>query len=285
MKKSVALRLSKSLKMGLGESKTFLHVESRPAGELSKFHISADGKPCFGSYLVQNGQNQKLWILIIDWKNDGNYYVSVYPEKSQIGVLADLHKKVENGQQSELQWTYTPRKQDKKNDLRKEAFQRLVGQQSLTVSLPGADVTVDEFLNDIFALVEVRLSADAFNGDPKSLESTVFTEGRRVWKKHRLFERNSKAVILAKSLHKKKHHGKSPCELCGFDYGQIYATIGEGYIEAHHKVPLYDLIEDEVRNTRAEDFLLLCANCHRMVHRTSFGGCVEEVRKVLATEL
>lgn len=285
MNKNVASRLNKSLKMGLDESNAYSLVESRPAGELSKFHTFANGKPCFGAYLVRNEQNQKLWILVIDWKNDGNYYVSVYPEKSHKGVLAELHNKVENGQQSELQWTYSPSKRDEKNVLRKEAFQRLVGQLSLTVSLPGADVTVDEFLNDIFALVEVRLAADAFNGNPQSLESTVFTEGRRVWKKHRTFERSSKAVIQAKGLHKKKNHGLCPCELCGFEYGQSYGAIGEGYIEAHHKVPLCDLIEDQVRNTKAEDFLMICANCHRMVHRSSFGGSEEELRKILVPRI
>lgn len=54
------------------------------------------------------------------------------------------------------------------------------------------------------------------------------------------------------------------CEVCGFDFGQVYGERGDGYIEVHHVVPLHVSGETE---TDLDDLALLCANCHRMCHR------------------
>ncbi len=46
---------------------------------------------------------------------------------------------------------------------------------------------------------------------------------------------------------------------------RIYGAHGEGFIEAHHETPLAERnIEEE---TRIEDLRMVCANCHRMLHR------------------
>lgn len=52
--------------------------------------------------------------------------------------------------------------------------------------------------------------------------------------------------------------------LCGFDFVAAYGPHGEGYIECHHVIPLH--ASGEVK-TRLEDLVLICANCHRMIHR------------------
>ncbi|WKU45593.1 HNH endonuclease [Streptomyces sp. VNUA116] len=58
------------------------------------------------------------------------------------------------------------------------------------------------------------------------------------------------------------------CEVCAFDFGRSYGQLGEGYIEVHHVVPLHvsGLLE-----TKLDDLALLCANCHRMCHRSHLG--------------
>jgi 5-methylcytosine-specific restriction protein A len=54
------------------------------------------------------------------------------------------------------------------------------------------------------------------------------------------------------------------CEACGFDFEATYGPRGAGYIECHHVVPLHEAGEGR---TKLSDLALICANCHRMIHR------------------
>ncbi|MFE5819289.1 HNH endonuclease [Streptomyces sp. NPDC056479] len=58
------------------------------------------------------------------------------------------------------------------------------------------------------------------------------------------------------------------CEVCDFDFARTYGDLGEGYIEVHHVTPLY---VSGTRKTRLDDLACLCANCHRMCHRSRPG--------------
>ncbi|WP_328633328.1 HNH endonuclease [Streptomyces sp. NBC_00356] len=55
------------------------------------------------------------------------------------------------------------------------------------------------------------------------------------------------------------------CEVCGFDFARAYGGLGEGYIEVHHKLPLY--ISGPTK-TQLGALAFLCANCHRMCHKS-----------------
>jgi 5-methylcytosine-specific restriction protein A len=54
------------------------------------------------------------------------------------------------------------------------------------------------------------------------------------------------------------------CEVCEFDFGDVYGDLGDGYIEVHHVLPLH---ASGPTITRLSDLALLCSNCHRMIHR------------------
>lgn len=69
------------------------------------------------------------------------------------------------------------------------------------------------------------------------------------------------------------------CEACGFDFGRVYGERGEGYIEVHHVVPLH---VTGLSRTGLSDLALLCANCHRMIHKKSPWLSVDELRSLLA---
>jgi len=57
------------------------------------------------------------------------------------------------------------------------------------------------------------------------------------------------------------------CQACDLDFGQRYGAIGEGFIEAHHLKPIETLEEGvTVHYDIAEDFTVVCSNCHRMIH-------------------
>jgi len=91
-----------------------------------------------------------------------------------------------------------------------------------------------------------------------------FPEGKIVERTHRARERNSKVVELAKHNFKLKH-GRLFCQVCKFDYNKVYGKVGDGFIEGHHTIWVSNMPADY--KTKPEEIALLCANCHRMVHR------------------
>ncbi|RBO96851.1 HNH endonuclease [Nocardia puris] len=70
------------------------------------------------------------------------------------------------------------------------------------------------------------------------------------------------------------------CEVCGFDFEEVYGPRGAGFIECHHIVPLS--VSGETK-TRLSDLILLCSNCHRMIHRGPRWLEPDELRAMLAT--
>ncbi|MFF7282139.1 HNH endonuclease [Streptomyces griseorubiginosus] len=58
------------------------------------------------------------------------------------------------------------------------------------------------------------------------------------------------------------------CEVCDFDFARAYGDLGQGYIEVHHVTPLY---VSGTRETKLDDLACVCANCHRMCHRSRPG--------------
>jgi 5-methylcytosine-specific restriction protein A len=80
-----------------------------------------------------------------------------------------------------------------------------------------------------------------------------------------------------------KAHGTA-CAVCCWDYELAYGSWGAGYAEVHHLIPLGG--EPAVRETNAEhDLAVLCANCHRMVHRKrGLTLSVEELKSKVNTE-
>jgi hypothetical protein len=91
-------------------------------------------------------------------------------------------------------------------------------------------------------------------------------EGSAQLKSHYRRERSSKLISLKKEQYQ-KISGLLNCEICGFSFEKNYPEIlGKGFIEAHHKVPLSKI--DKVVRTTLDDLLLVCSNCHRMIHKT-----------------
>lgn len=91
-----------------------------------------------------------------------------------------------------------------------------------------------------------------------------FPEGKVKERLHKYKERNPKVIKEAKDKFKKEH-GKLYCQVCGFDFEEVYGEIGQDYIEGHHTKPVSELKEDDATNVN--DILLVCSNCHRMLHR------------------
>lgn len=105
-------------------------------------------------------------------------------------------------------------------------------------------------------------------------------EGRLQLVQHFQRERN-REIIKAKKRQVLRTTGCLTCEVCGFDFERMYGRLGRGFCEVHHKVPLAE-VDTEV-TTNLEDLAILCANCHRMVHRTNPFKSIEELKQLITS--
>lgn len=113
-----------------------------------------------------------------------------------------------------------------------------------------------------------------------SADDDEFPEGRAVLKIHLHRERNKELVDKAKKRFSKEHGGKLFCEICGFDFFSVYGECGRNFIEAHHIKPVAEMKEND--KTKIEDLVMLCSNCHRMIHRIRpWIGNRDEIKKIL----
>lgn len=94
-------------------------------------------------------------------------------------------------------------------------------------------------------------------------EEDSFPEGKVLYRRHKSFERNSTAVKRVKSTG--MANGNLVCSICDFDFLRTYGEIGKGFIECHHTTPVSKY--GTTKSTRIADLVLVCSNCHRMLHR------------------
>lgn len=107
----------------------------------------------------------------------------------------------------------------------------------------------------------------------------IFPEGKILSRIHRLQERNTTAVKRKKEK-VINETGKLECEVCSFDFAKQYGDLGYGYAECHHTLPLASLKGEAA--TKLSDLAIVCANCHRMLHRSSSWLSIAELRKIVA---
>lgn len=104
-------------------------------------------------------------------------------------------------------------------------------------------------------------------------ETFMAAEGAAVLRTHLRRERSKSLIDRFKRQLK-----TFACSVCNFDFGKTYGELGCGFIEAHHKVPVAQL--EPGAKTRLEDLAAVCANCHRMLHRSG-GLSIEDLRSQL----
>jgi 5-methylcytosine-specific restriction protein A len=119
-------------------------------------------------------------------------------------------------------------------------------------------------------IVEFFMSGHELNDE---LE-TVYVEGhtKKVWSTK--YERNK--TLREKAI---KIHGYD-CEVCGFNFREKYGELGSSYIEVHHITPISKRGEAEVNPKK--DLATVCANCHRMIHRSNPVISIDDMRKIIS---
>jgi hypothetical protein len=112
-----------------------------------------------------------------------------------------------------------------------------------------------------------------------SIDANDYEEAREMRVRHERIERirNRELVHDAKMCFKSKHQ-KLYCEVCGFDFAAVFGERGVDFIEAHHIIPIARL--EASTRLKIADLAMVCANCHRMLHRQPWVS-VEDLRRSL----
>jgi len=111
---------------------------------------------------------------------------------------------------------------------------------------------------------------------PLEDDESAFPEGEVRYQLHRSRERDPTLAARAKRK-RLKDTGAIKCDACDFDFSVEYGQLGDGYIEAHHTLPVATL--DGTRKTKLSELALVCSNCHRMLHRASPPLTIGELRE------
>ncbi|MBZ9616767.1 HNH endonuclease [Clostridium estertheticum] len=109
-------------------------------------------------------------------------------------------------------------------------------------------------------------------------ENISVKEGIRRQCSHNIIDRNQMVAKLSKKYFMQKY-GALFCECCKKNYEDKYGVLGKDYIEAHHENPLSEN-EGEVE-TKIKDFKMVCADCHRMLHKKMPCLKVAELKKII----
>jgi 5-methylcytosine-specific restriction protein A len=133
------------------------------------------------------------------------------------------------------------------------------------------------FLKLYRLLIERYYNTEPQDPEPEEQRGYVGPEGRRRMRWHKRAERNSRLATEAKKVL------GFDCQACGFNFEEFYGPRGRGYIEAHHIVPYSELADqpDPVLLDASRDFAVVCANCHRMIHRDKNQLTMSQVQELV----
>lgn len=145
-------------------------------------------------------------------------------------------------------------------------FAKLKKSQS-NFSLGFNTINDSDVINALDALLPLSTPTSA-NED--SATDWSAEEGAKKLRQHFARERDQQLITQKKETVLKEHK-RLACEICGFDFQAVYGEIGKGFCEVHHLKPLGK--RNSPTTTALSELAIVCANCHRMIHRR--GDCLD----------
>lgn len=113
---------------------------------------------------------------------------------------------------------------------------------------------------DAIFVITALASRQLLSDDSALSGETALVEGQQTQRWTTTYERNPQ--LRADAI---RCHGVV-CMGCGFNFEKKYGAIGSGFIEVHHTKPISSLGGAVPVNPRS-DLIVLCSNCHSIVHR------------------
>lgn len=146
----------------------------------------------------------------------------------------------------------------------------------------GVRKTTEEVYNRIIRLSGLNLTEDdssLYNDQEETFLDTEIEmqEGKQTRRYSTVYERNPRLRTQALRI-----HGYT-CMACGMNFEEVYGEIGKGFIHVHHIKPVS--VEERSVNPRT-DMVVLCPNCHCMIHRKKgMLLSIEELKSIINQHL
>ena len=108
-------------------------------------------------------------------------------------------------------------------------------------------------------------------------EIKTFTEKKHRKENHIKYE----GRLSNKAIQEIKEYHGYVCMGCGLDPVAEYGENMKGILEAHHKKPWAEIENEQTREVNANDFFVLCPNCHKMIHKLDQPDNLDELKEIL----
>ena len=70
------------------------------------------------------------------------------------------------------------------------------------------------------------------------------------------------------------------CQICGFNFEEVYGQIGKHKIHVHHKTPISAYKKEYVLDPQ-NDLIPVCPNCHLIIHSKKECFSIEEMKEII----
>ncbi|WP_194860594.1 HNH endonuclease [Dietzia sp. SYD-A1] len=137
-----------------------------------------------------------------------------------------------------------------------------------------------EYMHELATQIRHTLTTAVEEGIPLAPvdeEDEGAMEGRLLQRTHFHRERDKK-LRDRKIRSFLKGHKAVYCEIREFNFEEAYGNRGRNFIEVHHVLPLH---ASGPTTTKLGDLVLVCSNCHRMIHRSTPWLTPDDVRRLL----
>ncbi len=133
--------------------------------------------------------------------------------------------------------------------------------------------------NVAVAIQHIASCGDIGENETIVSDEDMFIEGALLTRQHTHLEHNRSAVCKKIEL-TLAACGKLKCEVCDFNFFDLYGDLGNGFAEFHHTTPLLE--SAFMRTTQVSDIAIVCANCHRMLHRARPALTIDGLKGIIA---
>lgn|GEM_PF-3425523 len=129
------------------------------------------------------------------------------------------------------------------------------------IELPS--LNQEEIKSELKTYISLKVQIQQSMDDIDAMEyqdSRCLSEGTKHERLTCYYERKPKLRAEAIKIHGMK------CMACDFDFAETYGERGEGFIEVHHVKPISEIGEETLVDPQ-NDLIVVCSNCHRIIHR------------------
>ena len=133
---------------------------------------------------------------------------------------------------------------------------------------------VSEWMKHSICLIFATLTITDVEEYPQTFYEEGYAEGTAYQAVLNKYERNpiNRELCLAKKGYR--------CNICNFDFKEVYGSIGKHFIEVHHITPV-SMLGSGYKINIDEDLIPVCSNCHSMLHKKNPPYLPDELKSII----